>query len=694
MFIRTFNHLIAVLLCTMICMLAGCGADGTPTQATGVGSVALNLAWNGDKIASKAVKAPASVTTIQIVISGPSMTPIQQNFAASSGGGTISSVPAGSGLTVTAYALDASGGLLYRGTVGNITVTAGQTTDVATVIMLSVPSLSSITVTPANTRLAVNATQQFKATGTFTNMSTVDLTTVATWRSSAASIATIAASGMATALTNGSATITASSGTLTGTTTLTVSSATLVSLTIQPANPSIAIGSNQQFSATGTFSDNTTQDLTSSATWSSSATAVASIANLTGSAGRASADATGTTTITAAVPITQPIQGSISGSTTLTVTGTGAQANVMPITVNGSLCSSATSSGYSNKPCVSVTVCNPDGSNCQVINDILLDTGSYGLRIFQSALGNLSLTQETSGTGSLAECVGYVDGSANWGPVQVATVILGGEPAVQVPIQVINSSFGSLSSRALGRVCSGAVATPQEAGYAGILGVGLLTQDCGNHCSSSTGNGMYYACTGSTCNGAAAPLANQVTNPVALLPQDNNGVLVQLPSVPLGGVSSLNGALILGVGTRSNNNPSGATAYPANSLAEFTTSFQGQSSGSSFIDSGSNALYFSAPSSLLPQDYYGFFSPAVAVGSALSFSAINSGDLGTPSGSASFQIGNFDSLENTGNNVFSETGGYQTGGFDWGLPFFFGRNVFIGFDGTNSTLGTGPYWAY
>src|SRR4051794_15179060 len=58
-------------------------------------------------------------------------------------------------------------------------------------------------------------------------------------------------------------------------------------------------------------------------------------------------------------------------------------ANVLPLTVNGSLCSTRS---YINKPCVSVTVCTPGTSTCQTIHDILLDTGSYGLRVFKSVL--------------------------------------------------------------------------------------------------------------------------------------------------------------------------------------------------------------------------------------------------------------------------------------------------------------------
>ena len=88
---------------------------------------------------------------------------------------------------------------------------------------------------------------------------------------------------------------------------------TLVSLAVTPINASLPGGAVQQFTATGTYSDASTQDLTQSASWTSSNNAVASISNAAGSRGSATSIAAGTTTITAAV-------GGVAGSTTLTVT--------------------------------------------------------------------------------------------------------------------------------------------------------------------------------------------------------------------------------------------------------------------------------------------------------------------------------------------------------------------------------------
>ena len=136
--------------------------------------------------------------------------------------------------------------------------------------------------------------------------------------------------------------------------------------------------------------------------------------------------------------------------------------------------------------------------------------------------------------------------------------------------------------------------------YNGVLGVGLFAQDCGTSCVNSANVGMYYACSGTTCNGGTTvPLASQVINPVAALPVDNNGVILQLPAVPGGVASSASGSLIFGIGTQSNNIPSGVTVYGADQDAEFTTTFNG-TQYASFLDTGSNGLFFPAPASLLP----------------------------------------------------------------------------------------------
>jgi hypothetical protein len=175
---------------------------------------------------------------------------------------------------------------------------------------------------------------------------------------------------------------------------------------------------------------------------------------------------------------------------------------------------------------------------------------------------------------------------------------------------------------------------------------------------------------------------------------DNNGVMVQLPGIPAGGSPSVNGSLVLGIGTQSNNVPSGVTAYPADPQhGEFITTFNGTEYTGSFIDSGSNGLAFPSPSASQLPDCASPNSDWFCPSSTVSLSATNTGYSGSPSGTVSFQIGNFDTLTSSSNNAFDDIGG-PSGEFDWGLPFFFGRNVFVGLEGMGSSLGTGPYWAY
>jgi hypothetical protein len=171
------------------------------------------------------------------------------------------------------------------------------------------PTLVSIAVTPANPTNVVGKTTQFAATGTYSDNSTQNLTSQATWASSQTSVAAINTAGLASALTAGTSTISAMLGTVSGSTLLTIQPApTLVSIAVSPSDPTNVVGATAQFSATGTYSDNSTQNLTSQVTWASTQTSVATI----NTAGLASALTTGTSTISATL-------GTVSGSTLLTV---------------------------------------------------------------------------------------------------------------------------------------------------------------------------------------------------------------------------------------------------------------------------------------------------------------------------------------------------------------------------------------
>lgn len=176
--------------------------------------------------------------------------------------------------------------------------------------------LTGVSVSPNGNTIQVGNTQQFSSTGTFQyyNGSTGDVTARTTWSSSDPQIATIDASGLATGVAFGTVTIKGTCECYSQKVTLTVGTqnVSLSSIAITPANKSITTRDTQQFTATGTYSNSTTADISSSVTWTSSDTTVATM----NSSGQATAVSTGTTTITAN-------SGGISGTTTLTVTSPG-----------------------------------------------------------------------------------------------------------------------------------------------------------------------------------------------------------------------------------------------------------------------------------------------------------------------------------------------------------------------------------
>ncbi len=369
-------------------------------------------------------------------------------------------------------------------------------------------------------------------------------------------------------------------------------------------------------------------------------------------------------------------------------------ANVLTITVD-----SGPTSAEVNRPFVSVTVCEPGSStSCTTVPHVLLDTGSVGLRLLASALPeSLKLPRATSSTGqALLNCVQFVDKSYAWGAVASADLKLGGKTAFNLPLQLIADP----SVASLGHACASgtAITSIAELGANGILGLGLGNQDCGSGCATRASNGVYFTCSDTTCTavqGVAVATTAQIKHPVPLFSSDNNGLLLDLPAVANSGAASVSGSLIFGIGTQDNNQPGTAVALPTNNFGYVSTTYATQTLRTSYIDSGSNGLYFSAPG--IPvctkSGYTDFFCPAAQTRE----SAIISGTNGA-NATVNFAIDNTVNLFATiGNKAALPTLGGPSGDnttFDWGLPFFYGRRVFIGIAGQGSMLGTGPFYAY
>ncbi|HEX4268559.1 MAG TPA: DUF3443 family protein [Steroidobacteraceae bacterium] len=388
-------------------------------------------------------------------------------------------------------------------------------------------------------------------------------------------------------------------------------------------------------------------------------------------------------------------------------------------------------------PFITVTVCAPGSTtNCAQISNIEVDTGSYGLRILSSALSSSvigSLTQENaSNSQPLVECTQFVDG-ISWGPVMLADVQIGGESASNVPIQVIGDSSFPDSGIPSGCLTNG---TPEdtvaEFGANGIIGVGPFAQDCGSGCVLSNSqyaqDPSYYACpSGGTspndCVATAPALEQQVTNPVVGFTStgDDNGVIVQLPSVPdPDGAATESGYLVFGIGTQSNNSLGNATVLTGDGYGDISTMYDGTTLPYSYLDTGSNAYYFDASGSSSIPDCAssgggsggsGFSSSWLCPTSEQTINLTNEGQNGTSS-NVSIKIYNATTLFNEDNATFTafddlgaDTGSqsslctnyYQINGdcyFDLGLPFFFGRNVYVAIAGYNTPGGEGPYFAY
>jgi hypothetical protein len=370
--------------------------------------------------------------------------------------------------------------------------------------------------------------------------------------------------------------------------------------------------------------------------------------------------------------------------------------NVLALTVD----SGPSGSGYNvNRLYATVTICEPGSSTrCQTIEHVLVDTGSTGLRLLSSVLTpGLNLSRLT-GTGgfTLLNCAQFVDNSYAWGSVVRADIGLGGKTAASVPMQLIADATAGTAASACS-VGGTPITSAVDLGANGIIGLSTFRQDCGSSCTVNghSGNGYYYTCTSAACTaniGTTVSLANQLQNPVPLFAADNNGLLIDLPTVALSGQVSLSGSLFFGVGTQANNQPSAVGAnLTTNASGYLTTVFNSQTMTNSFIDTGSNGLYFDTSTLAVCSGtgMSGFYCPSVTANLSASLTGANAATA-----QPAFSIGNASSLFATGvNTVLPSLGGPigTASMFDWGLPFYYGRRVFMGIE---SIAGSDAYYAF
>ncbi len=372
-------------------------------------------------------------------------------------------------------------------------------------------------------------------------------------------------------------------------------------------------------------------------------------------------------------------------------------ANVVSVAVNAG----PTGVNAVNTLYTTVTVCVPGTTTCQTIDNIQVDTGSYGLRLLSQVV-TLTLPVATAAIGGgLVECTQFVDGYS-WGPVALVDLQISGESASSVPAQLIGDPRYPTASAD----CQSSAPTPTAEdtvatfGANGILGIGPFAQDCGSYCAANipTTNIPYYGCSTPTqCQGTLVPLADQVQNPVILFAADNNGSIISLPSVASAGVAGLTGSLIFGIDTESNNASGTQTVVPVGGTGFVTTVFNGATLAQSFIDSGSNATYFD-DSSLTQCPASGgsspgissFYCPASVMTLTAAFELANNSTV-----NASFEVVNPTNVSGTITAFPGLAGTNPTSNsFDWGLPFFYGRRVANAIEGGSTSVGAGPYIAF
>ena len=301
------------------------GSNGLATAA-GVGNVTISAASGSITGSTTLTVTGALLTAIEITPNAPSIAKgVSQPFVAMgifSDNSTqnlttqVTWSSTSTGVAVVSNSAPTIGTLTATG-VGTTTLSASTASLSASIQVTVTPAtLVSIQVTPPLPSVAAGLSQQFTATGIYTDNSTQNLTISATWATTAANVATVSnasgSQGLATSSSPGSASISATLGGVSGSATFAVTPATLVSIAVTPANPAIPKGLTAQMAATGTYTDHSTQDLTTKVTFSSATPTVATISNAAGSQGLATSASVGSTIITASL-------GSVSGTTTLSI---------------------------------------------------------------------------------------------------------------------------------------------------------------------------------------------------------------------------------------------------------------------------------------------------------------------------------------------------------------------------------------
>jgi hypothetical protein len=387
------------------------------------------------------------------------------------------------------------------------------------------------------------------------------------------------------------------------------------------------------------------------------------------------------------------------GTTAATSTPVVPKQNTMTLTVDTG---PAAATGAINHAYVTVKVCVAGSQTCANIDHVLLDTGSWGLRLVRSVLttNGITLSNETDAQGAvIEECVSF-GGGQTWGPVALADITLAGETAAKLPVQIMDDTAAGAPPPATCGANGTLINAVSGFDANGVLGVGVFAQDCGAACvSAATPLPVYYGCTAAgVCTAENAALSAQVTNPVAMFAADNNGIIVNLPNlVNANGDASVQGELIFGIATQTDNAlpTTGLTVLGADANGDFTATYNGAAASlPALIDSGTDDYAFDDPTIAVcvAAAWVGYYCPANA---PLARSVVNTGvGANNASNTVNFAIADPTSFVTTASAFLDLGGGGGSTNIRWGMPFFYGHKIYVGIELRAAGPYTGPYYAY
>lgn len=351
-----------------------------------------------------------------------------------------------------------------------------------------------------------------------------------------------------------------------------------------------------------------------------------------------------------------------------------AAANVLPISV-----------GVGNKFLVTLKVCVPGGGLCQMVDKIMLDTGSVGLRIHASALPVLRehFPKQNQMGEILAECALFGN-FYTWGSITRADVRFSEREASSLPLQVYeDSALPKVDTTGCGKQI-GSLRNPDPSivkfnGVLGIRGTRLDRQ-------------LYLRCqpNSNTCFTAALADDKLLPNPLLTLPEDNNGYQIVMPLIPESGATRVTGALVLGLNTQTNNRFTEVSGETPKMLAldaqqRFALHIAGASYGA-LIDSGTSVNVL--PSLNFPSCRENFqlgYCPGSAVQQAIRLASASQPsvvfDASLPIGNAlDLQVTNFPALINIASATPATVNAFGIQAL-LGAPFFYGRRISFSIDG-------------